>query len=92
MLHSDALYWAGALYYESRQLMAHSCILLWSIILGQLELLSLELPGRLFPFLEGCPQPMTAYFRGRIQNPVSYPCLKVGQLYGANHTLELLVG
>lgn len=67
VLFSDALYLGGAVHRESWLLMAHSCILLWRIIFGHLELLSLELPGRLCPSPEACPQPRTVCFVGRIQ-------------------------
>lgn len=77
VFHSDALSC------ESWLFMTDSCTIPWRSILGQLELLSLELHGASCLSHEGFPQPMTACFRERVQNPFdSY--LQVGQRAGSS--------
>ena len=85
VFHSDALSC------ESWLFMTDSCTSPWRSILGQLELLSLELHGASCLSHEGFPQPMTACFRGRVQNPI-HSCLQIGQLHGAGSSARASSG
>lgn len=67
VFHSDALSC------ESWLFMTDSCTIPWRSIFGQLELLSLELHGASCLSHEGFTQPITACFRGKVQNPPLSP-------------------